>query len=109
MNHSEILKKRWGKFSVPEQMANIGSEVGRAAKWQGKDEQNFWSAVERALELFDFTLSNSKLGSRLHEIGLAKEVFCDTILGGREYNDSLSALEEYFMGFAYLVQNKVRS
>ncbi|KKT14355.1 MAG: hypothetical protein UV94_C0018G0001, partial [Parcubacteria group bacterium GW2011_GWC1_43_30] len=53
--YSEEFKERWFKMSFAEQMGNIGSEVGRATKWQNKDEKSFWGAVGRAMELFDLT------------------------------------------------------
>ena len=39
--HKESASGRWIQFSLAEQMANIGSEVSRASKWQGKDEKIF--------------------------------------------------------------------
>ena len=91
-------------MSLAEQMANIGSEVGRAAKWQGKDEKTFFGAVTRALELFDLTLEDSRWqGGRLLELGRLKEVFCDGVLDGKEYSTVLSSLEKYFLPFMNLV------
>lgn len=98
--HKEAAAGGWARFSLEEQMANIGSEVGRAAKWQGGDTSLFQGAVERALELFDLTLDDSRWRGKNHEIALAKEVFCDAVLGGKEYNESLPALEKYFLPFA---------
>ena len=36
-----ISKERWWTLSLADHLGNIGSEVGRASKWQGKDEKNF--------------------------------------------------------------------
>jgi hypothetical protein len=94
------IEKRWREFSLFEQLGNIGSEVGRASKWQGKDEKIFWGTVERALELFDLTLTDSRWGKQVSEIGRAKEVFCDAVLGGDLYGSTLSGLESYFNNFA---------
>ena len=58
--HQELAAGKWFKMSLAEQMANIGSEVSRAHKWEGKDEDIFWGAVNRALELFDLTLTDSR-------------------------------------------------
>ena len=102
--HQNLGDGRWHKMSLAEQMANIGSEVGRAAKWQGKDEKIFFGAVTRALELFDLTLEDSRWrGGRLYELGRLKEVFCDGVLGGKEYGTVLSSLEKYFLPFMNLV------
>ncbi|MDO8471147.1 MAG: hypothetical protein Q7S49_00860 [bacterium] len=94
------LKESWDKFSLIEQMGNIGSEVGRAARLEGKDSSGFTGAANRALELFDLTLRDRRWLGRLREVGRAREVFCDIIWGENKYETSLSDLERYFMHFA---------
>lgn len=85
---------------LTEQFANIGSKISRAIRWQGGDEKLFWSAVERALELLYLTMSDSRWHHRLKEITRLHEVFCDAILGGKEYDSRLQDLERYFFYFA---------
>lgn len=89
-------------MSLEEQLGNIGSEVGRARAWQGKDEQSFWGAVTRALELFDLTQEDKRWKKRRAEIDRARESFADAVLGGTEYKSTLPDLERYFMQFALL-------
>lgn len=98
--HKDLAAGRWFKLNLMEQLGNIGSEVSRARRFQGKNEKRFQNAVDRALELFDLTLADSRWRGRLKEIGRAREVFCDAILGGREYGSNLSDLERYFDYFA---------
>lgn len=105
--HKELASGRWRKLSLKEQMANIGGEVSRASRWQGKDEKLFWGAVERALELFDLTLEDSRWIGRRLEIARAREVFCDAVYGGKLYKNSLSDLARYFDQFAYAVRLRV--
>ena len=106
--HKAAAAGGWQKFSILEQMGNIGSEVSRANHWQGKDKERFWSAVERALELFDLTLEDPRWGgARLREIALAREVFCDAVYGGKFYKSSLSDLVPYFDQFALAVRKKI--
>ena len=95
-----ISKERWHTLSLVEQLGNIGSEVGRARKWQGKDEDLFWGAVTRALELFDLTQCDNRWGRKHYEIDRARETFADAVLGGKEYGSKLQDLEKYFMNFA---------
>ena|SRR3989338_7627493 len=105
--HKNAAEGRWRQMSTSEQIANIGSEVGRAAKWQNKDKEIFDGAVRRALELFDLTLEDPKwTGGRLLELGRLKEVFCDGVLGGKEYGTKLSDLENYFLPFMNIVVRK---
>ena len=101
---SPIFKERWWKMSLAEQLGNIGSEVGRAAKWQGKDDGSFWGAVARALDLFNLTQMDSRWKKRRSEIDRARETFADAVLGGKEYKSNLKSLEEYFMQFAIAAQ-----
>ena len=102
--HKELASGRWSNFSLAEQLSNIGSEVNRASKWQGKDENIFWGAVERALELFDLTLMDSRWKGRLREIARVREIFCDAVFGEKEYGTSLEDLEPYFFSFTRAVQ-----
>lgn len=98
--HKELAAGRWFKLSLKEQLGNIGSEVSRAAKWQGKDEKLFSGVVERTLELFDLTLEDPRWKGRWREIARAREVFCDSVLGGKEYGTKLEDLRSYFDQFA---------
>ena len=99
--HKELSAGRWHKLSLLEQLGNIGSEVSRASRWKSKDKELFWAAVERALELFDLTLEDSRWEGRRREIARAREVFCDAVFGGKEYKSSLEDLTHYFDQFAY--------
>lgn len=99
--HKDLAQGRWHQMSLMEQLGNIGSEVGRARIYKDKnDQEKLQNAADRALELFDLTLSDSRWKGRLLEIGRARDVFCDALLGGSEYDSKLSDLERYFMYFA---------
>lgn len=98
--HKELAASRWFQLSLKEQMGNIGSEVSRAGRWQNKDEKLFWGAVERCLELFDLTLADSRWKGRRREIARAREVFCDAVYGGKEYQSTFQNLQPYFDQFA---------
>ncbi len=103
--HKELAAGRWFELSLARQLGNIGSEVYRASRWQKKDERLFWLAVEKALELFDLTLSDSRWQGRRWEIARAREVFCDAVYGGQLYKSSFEDLVRYFDYFA-LAANK---
>jgi hypothetical protein len=104
--HKELAAGRWFELSLAEQLSNIGSEVSRAARWEKKDEKLFQGAVDRALELFDLTLSDSRWRGRYREIARAREVFCDAIYGGKLYKSSLPDLVRYFDYFALAAQKE---
>ena len=66
---------RWQKFNKREQLLMIGSEFLRAKTWQREDKEKFISALWRALELIDLTLSDSKWKNDLQMLlGLKEEV-----------------------------------
>lgn len=99
--YKELAQGRWFTLSLSEQFANIGSEVGRAALWQGKNKEHFENAVQRALELFDLTLADTRWRGRLREIARAREVFCDAVFEGQQYKSTLADLDAYFLPFAF--------
>lgn len=103
----ESLKKSWDQFSLIEQMGNIGSEIGRAARLENTDSSGFVSAANRALELFDMTLRDRRWLGRLREIGRVREIFCDIIWGENKYKTGLSDLERYFTYFAIAARLRV--
>ena len=99
--HGDSIVDRWQRMTLDEQLGNIGSEVSRAGLAQGKNETRFNGAVARALELFDLTLSDMRWRGRLLEIGRARDVFCDAVLGGQEYGSNLLDIQKYFDQFAH--------
>jgi len=106
--HKETARSgRWFKFNFNEQMGNIGSEVSRARRWQGRDEKLFWGAVERGLELFDLTLEDPRWKGRRWEIARAREVFVDAVYGGKEYGSSLEDLDKYLTQFALAARSRL--
>ena len=64
---------KWASLSLVEQMANIGSEVGRAIKSRDNAQRRD-GAIERALDLFSAT-AVCHSGLRLREILRARDEF----------------------------------
>jgi hypothetical protein len=87
-------------LSLLEQLANVGSEVGRMRRSRGRDERLTTGAFERALELLDLTLADPRWRERLREIARARELLCDAASGGAEYGTALEDLDRYFLAFA---------
>ena len=58
--HRDLAAGGWGRFSLAEQLANVGSEVGRMLRWRGRDERLMTGAFDRALELLDLTLADPR-------------------------------------------------
>ncbi len=51
-----------------EQLANVGSDVARAARWYGKDPQRCEQAFDRAVELLDLTIADERWKGRRKEL-----------------------------------------
>ncbi len=64
---------RWKNFDKRQQILMIGSEFMRAKVWQGKDQHNFLSALERSLELIDLTVSDEKWKNNLSMLLVLRE------------------------------------
>lgn len=105
--HSSMASGKWFQYTLCQQMGNIGSEVGRAARWKEKDTKLFEGAVFRAIELIDLMLTDMRWKNRFREIARAKECIGDAFTGGKAYNSSFAELEKYFYHFAYAARNSV--
>jgi hypothetical protein len=96
----------WFKLSLYEQLGNVGSEVGRARKWQHKNQKIFEGCFFRGLELLSLTIADPRWRYRLKELCRAKEVLCDAYYGGHLYKSDFASLEKYFHHFAVAAQNQ---
>lgn len=102
--HKTSGNGRWYEFSLAEQLGNIGSEVHRALNAKNNQDNTAYNgAIARALELFDFTIQDSrwhKFSGRIGEIARAREMFVDAMYGGKEYGSTFENLDQYFFQFA---------
>lgn len=98
--HESLAGGRWQSLSLVEQLGNVGSEVGRAARWYGKDQQRCEQAFDRALELLDLTIADPRWKGRRKELTRARELLCDAMFGGTLYGSDLASLDRYFFHFA---------
>jgi hypothetical protein len=99
-HHPELAAGGWARFSLLEQLGNVGSEVGRMRRWRGRDERLAERAFERALELLDLTIADPRWRGRLREICRARELLVDAATGGHEYRSTLEDMDRYFLAFA---------
>lgn len=110
MQHVDLQHDRWFKLSLVEQMANIGSEIERAIKWRDKHNQPYaLLANQRALELFDLSLMDSRHESGIKEIARARELWLDYFIGANTYHQTASQWQNYFRAFTYAARNQPSS
>ena len=107
--HKQMASGGWSRFSLLEQLGNIGSEVGRTIKWFRIKDDRFESAFERALELFDLTLADDRWKGRRKEIARSREVFCSLLIEPEKYENldyELDSLDNYFLQFGIAARLK---
>ena len=102
--HSDEVRLNWGNYPITYQMGNIGSEVSRSLKWSAKGNiERANAAIDRALELFDFTIdANINNHPRLHEILIAREEFCDYFFGNNSWHTNPIKMQKYYDGFVLI-------
>ena len=98
--HASLAAGRWQTLPLTEQLANVGSDVARARRWQVKDTQQCEKAFVRALELLDMTIGDPRWKGRRKELTRVREFLCDAMLGGKEYGSDFASLDRYFYPFA---------
>jgi hypothetical protein len=103
--HKELASGKWFGFSLPMQLSNIGSEIGRAINWKNKNNLELsQGAFERGLELLDLTILDQKNIKRLKELLLLREFLADYFCFGNTYKSTETQWNNYFMNFNYLVR-----
>ncbi len=85
-----------------EQLGNLGTEVGRAARAKEVgDARRLQGAFDRALELFELTIADDRWQRpRRRELCIVRELFIDFIAGDNEFGESAASLDRYFLLFA---------
>ena len=101
--HKGLASGEWQKLTLMEQLGNIGSEVGRTIKWfKSNNTERFRISFEKALELIDLTIADSRWKYRLKEITRSRELFCSLMTEPERHENldkELDTLENYFFQF----------
>lgn len=102
IHHKNLANGCWNELSFVEQMANLGSEIDRSLQWKKKNNIDYCKkAFDRALELLDLTIEDSKNVSRLKELIRVREVLVDFFLESNVYGSTDASWQKYFACFAY--------
>jgi len=100
--HKQLASGRWFKFSLVEQLANVGSDVERTIRWKKKGEPEYsQKAFERSLELLDLTIADPKNKKRLKEIVRVREALVDHFMYDNVYATTAELWQKYFIAFNY--------
>jgi hypothetical protein len=88
-------------------MANIGSEIERTIAWKGKGRPEISGrAFERALELIDLTIADSKNRKRLRELLRVREAVSDHFYFDNHYRSTPEDWQRYFGSFLIAARGK---
>ncbi len=102
IQHKELARGKWNQLSLLEQLSNVGSEVIRAMNWKNKNGNEYaLLAIDRALELLDLTLADSKNIKRLREIARLREALVDYFYGENIFHTTDESWRRYFLSFNY--------
>lgn len=100
--HKNLASGRWFELSLIEQLANVGTDVERAIRWKQKGNVlSSKQAFERALDLLDLSISDSKNRERLKELTRMREVLVDYFMFDNEYGSTDQSWQNYFYPFNY--------
>jgi len=103
--HKNLAEGRWFELTLAEQLGNVGSEVGRARKWEEKGKQEMKEkALDRAFDLMNLTITDGRWNTARKELCRVREVLADTFYGDREYHDTPENLERYFYQYALMAR-----
>jgi len=101
--HKDLTSERWFKFSLFEQLANVGMDIERTIEWKKKGNPEYSDqAFQRALELLDLTIEDpkNKKGTR-KELLRVREALKDYFVYDNEYVSTSEFWQSYFYNFAY--------
>lgn len=99
------LENRWHTFTLPMQMANIGSELHRAIEFKKEKRiDDALDAFDRTLELIDLTISDKRLINRTKELTRFREVIVGLFIKNNEHKINPELLENYSLNFALLAK-----
>jgi len=101
--HKDLTPERWFKFSILEQLANVGTDIERAIQWRKREEiEDSKMAFERAMDLLELTIADPKnQGARLKELLIVREALIDYFVGNNQYSSTDEAWQNYFYDFNY--------
>ena len=103
MSHIGLTNEHWNKFSLMEQLSNVGCDVSRAIRWRNKGNQPYSEdAFWRAFELLGLTIMDPKNKNQLKELARTREVLVDYFLYDNVYKSTDELWEKYFYYFGFV-------
>lgn len=103
MIHKDLTPERWQRFSLFEQLANVGMDIERTIQWRNKGDADYsQKAFARAIELLDLTIADPKhTKGCIKELTLTREALFDHFVNGNNHASTDEQWQKYFYDFAY--------
>lgn len=102
VHHKGLAPERWFRFTLMEQLANVGTDVARAISFKNRNRmEDSRMAFERSLELIDLTVADPKNRKRLKEVLRVREAWVDYYMYDNEYGTSEKFWLDYFYNYNY--------
>lgn len=90
----------WYSMPVNVQLANVGSEVGRAISWKKRgNEQRMRSFCNKAIEFLEIMKTDKKNIDRVRELDFCIEELKDYFMGQNIYETTDEILMKYYDAF----------
>ena len=90
-HHKTLTVEKWAQYPLQKQMLMIGSEFSRILHLKHEGDQK--RCIERAYELIDLTVSDSKYGAGKRELLRLREVLGEEYIGT---TIDLHKIEQYY-------------
>ena len=98
--HPNLTLEKWQAFPKEVQILNIASEFSRIKNWLAKnDEKEVRECLNRAFELIDLTIGDSKWNKGLKELLRFRELLADFYIQPRKVNNYFLQLYRIFLNF----------
>jgi len=100
-----MIEDKWRLMTLPQQLGNLLAEISRAANWEKINKATQRAvALERALELIDLILADSRNFGRSRELGILRELIADCYANSGYFFINLKAIQDYLLPFAVLAR-----
>lgn len=99
--HKGLTLEHWSKFTLLEQLANVGCDIERTIRWRNAgDLDHSKRAFERALELLTLTIMDPKNSAAARrELCRTREAIIDYFIYDNHYATSDAIWQNYFYDF----------
>ncbi len=90
----------WFAMPIHEQLANVGSEVGRAISWKNRgNEQRKEGFCKKAIDFLELIKTDPKNKHRIGELNFCIEELRDYFLGNNMYDATDEMIMKYYDAF----------